>query len=1039
MGKKIAVVWMAVLLVLGNASVASAMGQVQQLNKQKPSISEDEWKETNDPDQEVRVIVEMDEEAPVEEATKQGVRYKDMEKSKKTGLERAAEAVQKNAKDKMRAKGLKAKFEQEFSAVVNGFSANVKQGDIQEIEEIPEVKAVHMVNTYERPIAEPDMISSKEIIEAQAAWRDFGHQGEGMVVGIIDTGIDPSHRDMVLSDGKTAELTEEFVQETVEEEELPGKYYTEKVPYGYNYMDGNDKIREVHSEASYHGMHVAGTVGANGDEDSGGIKGVAPEAQLLALKVFGNDPEFQSTYGDIYIKAIDDAIKLGADVVNMSLGSPSGFVSEESPEQQAVSRAVDNGVLMSISAGNSAMFGDGFFYPYASNPDYGVSGSPGLAEDSLQVASYENVWMEVDALEYSIDGSEERAAFLSASSTHPDDVEEKSFALVEAGLGSPEDFEGKDLTGSYALIQRGELAFTEKALNAQAAGAAGVIIYNNEDGIVNMATDPEITIPQLFMQKSDGDALAESLQNGEEVSITFTGEKTSIVNPEAGQMSAFTSWGLTPNLDFKPEITAPGGQIYSTLNDNEYGLMSGTSMAAPHVSGGGALVLERVDEDFGYDGADRVNLAKNLMMNTSEPVDFQGAPVSPRRQGAGIMQLHAALSTPVMVTEPETNEAKVALKEVTENEVSFELQAENFSDEAVEYEVEANAQTDAPVDGGGFMISAPNDIGAYELENAATVNKDSITVPAGGSANFTVTIDVSEWDESIRQYFTNGYWLEGFVTLTDPSDNHPQLTVPYAGFKGEWDAAPIFDTPLWDPMSYYGMTGVVTHLGEDSFGVLGAGEETVDPETIAFSPDGNGVKDDAGLAITLLRNAAELNVRVVDEDGNIVEHIAEEEFLAKDYYDSGLATHYKASTDWMWDGNIDGKPAPEGQYYLEAEAVIDYDGAEPQQIQLPVILDTTAPVVEADVNRGQRELSVEVADTDGGSGIASWDVIVDGSSALDEPLSGDATTHALDGIHPSQSVKVIATDHAGNVSEEVIMGPKGKAVGKGKGNGKGNK
>src|SRR5699024_5899022 len=290
--------------------------------------------------------------------------------------------------------------------------------------------------------------------------------------------------------------------DTIDEHDLPGEFYTDKVPYGYNYMDENDEIRDIAEGASMHGMHVAGTVGANGDEDNGGIMGSAPDAQLYAFKVCGNDPEMGSTYGDIYIKAIDDAIKLGVDALNMSLGSPAGFVDEESAEQQAISRAVDNGILMSISAGNSALLGDGFYYPLVSNPDYGVSGSPGVAYESMQVASFENSTMEVDAVEYTIDDVSDTASFLSAGKTDSSDYVQTSFELVEAGLGLPEDFDDIDVKGKYALILRGENPFAEKVLNAQEAGAEGAIIYNNEDGIVNMATEDEIDIPQLFMLKN---------------------------------------------------------------------------------------------------------------------------------------------------------------------------------------------------------------------------------------------------------------------------------------------------------------------------------------------------------------------------------------------------------------------------------------------------------------------------------------------------------------------------------------------------------
>src|SRR5690606_23360862 len=129
--------------------------------------------------------------------------------------------------------------------------------------------------------------------------------------GIIDSGIDYNHKDMVLTDINADEgyLTKEEVNQAIAEHDLPGKFYTEKVPYGYNYFDKTDEVRDLGAGASMHGQHVAGTVGANGDEENGGLAGVAPEAQLLALKVFGNDPNFGSTFGDVYIKAIDDAIK----------------------------------------------------------------------------------------------------------------------------------------------------------------------------------------------------------------------------------------------------------------------------------------------------------------------------------------------------------------------------------------------------------------------------------------------------------------------------------------------------------------------------------------------------------------------------------------------------------------------------------------------------------------------------------------------------------------------------------------------------------
>lgn len=1003
------------------------------------SIQKSEFEHVYDPSDTVRVIVEMKTEPAIEYAQKQGKRYKELPEATKKNLKTAKLEEQNKVKEKVKKQKISLREKESFTTVLNGFSAEVKYGDIEEIEKLPEVSEVEITLEYERPEESPDMAYSKELVQAQEAWREYGYKGEGKIVGVIDTGIDPSHQDMVLTSKKEAALKKNDVNKYIRENGLKGQYFSEKVPYGYNYMDENNVIRDIAPGASMHGMHVAGTVGANGNEENGGIKGVAPEAQLLALKVFGNDPNITTTYGDIYVKAIDDAIILGADVLNMSLGSTAGFVSAETMEQKAITRAVENGVVMSISAGNSAHLGNGWANPLASNPDIGVSGSPGLAYDSLQVASVENTFMDLDAVNYVIEGEEDKAPFLSAGNIHPNDGEVNTFDLVYGGLGYPEELTNAD--GKYVLIQRGELSFVDKALNAQNAGALGAIIYNNADGYVNMATDAAITIPQLFMLKTDGDKLAAALQSGQAVSITFNGEKTTAPNPESGKMSAFTSWGLTPNLDFKPEITAPGGQIYSTLENNQYGMKSGTSMAAPHVSGGAALVLERVDNEFGAIGFERVNIAKNLLLNTSSPIKDQGFvngvfgwdnPYSPRRQGAGIMQLHSALKSPVIVTESRSNEAKVALKEI-DDQFEFTLTAKNYSDEAVRYNVSANLQTDFA--GWGELGYEPDALEAAPIYDAdVLINGEALTevsVPANGSVTFTVAADLSNAtvvEPSTNQLvpakdvFVNGYFVEGFVTMTDQADVNPTLTVPYVGFNGNWDQAPIIDGMVYDEQSFYGMGGAVYNAGEDSYNYLGYNPitETISKENIAISPNGDDVQDEFIPVLSFLRNAKQIELAILDEDGSRLRKLRTENEVRKNYYDGGLNPHYTLNSLWQWDGTIGNATAADGQYYYEIRAVIDYPNAEWQSVLIPVLVDTVAPTVTAELE--ETTLTMNVEDNENGSGIGYIDILVDEDSILETPLSGDTTEYILPQEVAQGEVTVVAYDYAGNVTEETVEG-----------------
>ncbi|WP_286166240.1 cell wall-binding repeat-containing protein [Peribacillus frigoritolerans] len=1046
----------AFLLVFSNAALAAvptpqkgnANTEVKK-NAGKQSIKKSDADKQYKSTDKVRVIVEVEGEPAITYATKQGKKFDALAKSKQEELKANALKEQKAVKNQIASKNLGMKFEQEFTTVVNGFSGEVAYGKIALLEKLTGVNKVTIAHEYERPAAEPEMKYSKDLVEARESW-DLGYDGEGMIVGIIDTGIDPSHRDMILSEDTVPALTEGSVGDAVSDFNLPGKYYTEKVPYGYNYMDENEEILDLGPGASMHGMHVGGTVGANGDEDNGGLKGVAPETQLLALKVFGNDPEMPSTWSDIYVKAIDDSIQLGADVLNMSLGSTASFVLPEDPEQKAIERAVENGVVMSVSAGNSAHLGNGWANPYASNPDVGVVGSPGLSYDSLQVASLENSTIDLDAMQVQVDGADfgEIGYQKQDGPKFLDKFKGQKLDIVYVGDGQPAGYEGKDVKGKVVFaVRTGGYFYANIQKTAEAQGAAGVIIRGlpAHGDYVSMALDKP-QIPLVSLSIADGNALEAQAKEGKKLDVTFGDDKVAAPNAERGKMSAFTSWGVTPNLDFKPEITAPGGKILSTFNDNQYGIMSGTSMAAPHVAGGSAIVLERVDELFNLEGADRVLMAKNILMNTSQPVIDKGLvnnafgwenPYSPRRQGAGLMKLYSALNTPAVVTESKTGEGKVALKEVGDK-VEFSLDLKNFSDKAVSYDVKANVQTDFA--NGGSLGLNYDELEAQQLMDAVLKvdGKDTakVEVAAGATKTVKITLDTTdakvlgddfETPVPVKDVFKNGYFVEGFVTFS--AEGLSQLTVPYVGFNGDWGKAPILDAMNFDleNETFYGYSGVVSRAGED-YDYLGSDSfnEKVpfDARKVAISPNGDGSKDQLIPVLSFLRNAKEVKYNVLDENKNQLRTIRSEVEVRKHYYD-GTYTPYTLNPANQWDGKVKNALVKDGQYYFEIAATVDYAGKAPQKVHVPVIVDTVQPTL----NAAFKDNKVTFSAADERSGVAYFDVLVNGQSVLGKDKDGNPITLApttkeykLENLATGSTVTVLTADNAGNTSAKEFKG-----------------
>ena len=1022
---------------LDHAKIQKMKEELSKLPREKVNKIE-EGKQN--PEELVRVIVEMNEKPAAE-------KYSKSLKASPQEIN-AVKETQKIVKDK--AKTLQgASIRYSYGNLVNGFSMDVKRKEMDKLEKMTGVKSVKEVNRYEL-----DMTSAKSLTQAYETWEKYNLKGEGMLVSIVDSGVDYRHKDMKApKDSSKLKLTKAKVDELKKSGALKADkdaetYFTDKIPYGYNYADKNNDIIDKRPDAG-HGMHVSGIVGADGDENEvkngQAIQGVAPEVQLLAMKAFSNGPAGKFAYTDDIVAAIEDSVTLGADIINMSLGAPAGFQDEDDIEQKAIYNATNKGVTVVVSAGNSSY--STAPYKDSTMKDISVVGSPALAKDALMVANFQNP----KVTSYAASFLNEAGIELSKTpyTNHTFNFENnKKYEMVNCGVGKPENFTGKDLKGKVALIMRGELNFIDKILNAQKANASGVIVYNNPingDALLNMATDPAINIPAIFIGNTVGKNIAEKLDKNEAVKLVFTGGTMTQDNPEANDYDDGTSWGAAPNLEFKPQIAGPGGNIFSTVNDNKYENMSGTSMAAPHVSGGMALILEGIK---GYNntlkGRELVEYAKNIAMNTSNvKMDSNGVPYSPRRQGSGLIQIANAIKNKVTATYNGT--AAVALKEIKDKKVSFTIDLNNYGDKDVTYSVE-NIK--------GVLTSiqkdSVNEMASDKILDSkdASISFDSkeVTVKANGNAKVNVTLNIGDNLDTEK-------FLEGYIKFNSANDEeNPSLVVPFMGYYGDWNKEKVVNYTPWENADtlmarldkngqFKGAPALVSKVA--LFLASGDGYTISDPNIIAISPDDDGDYDEVTPYLYMLRNAKKITTEVLDKNGNIVVNAGEDNNVRKQIYNAsnGSGKSPILRDKLKWDGKIYNKAtgkyeaAPEGEYELNIKSYVDLPGSKSQDFRIPVKVDVTAPVIEilSPKNSETTTYNVQWKESDNLSGVDLRGIFVNGNLITDAKINynKDTKTYSADvtlkdGV--ANEVMVVALDNANNFGYTAITVQVGKIV-----------
>ena len=910
--------------------------------------------------------------------------------------------------------GASAQVEHEYDNVLTGFALKAPAGALDAIRRAPGVRAAFLereghVNDGATLDAEGGLEASQNggqdpaNLSAQLMMRtdQVAQKGEGKVIAVIDTGVDTTHQAFTGALAGTPALTPQKVAALSSQlgEGKTGVYISQKFPFAYDYADGDNDASPREGGSGFHGTHVAGIAAGNADK----IIGTAPDAQVIVAKVTRSEDD--ALLDSALLASLDDMLVLHPDVINLSLGWTAGMDNEADTVYATVYKKLqDAGITVNAAAGNAFSTGygnnSGKGLPYASDPDSSVIDEPATYSSVVAVASVENALIRNA---FTVNGKDigyqrsrgmngEKVAYFS-------DLPAGTYEYVDAGFASEEDVAAlkekypDGLAGKIALVSRGKMTYQKKVENLYDLHPAGILVYNNVSVgsliIMNLTTQD---LPAAFISQADGQAMLDAPEHTLSIAEGQVLPQSSIY-----EASEFSSWGVSPDLRLKPEIAAPGGNVFSSIPNGAYEQTSGTSMATPQMAGISAIVLQRVQSDplfASMSARQQADVVQNLIMGTARPLtdaaQTTGALYSPRKQGAGLVDALAATTSsvyPTVVGAPEQSRPKADLGDGTKG-WHFDVTLHNLSGTAATYELSSQALSEI-VDGGFFTEHSSDWRGhgvviAYSGAASASAEGATVTVPASGEA--TVGIDVtpgSEFVSYVADNTPNGTFLDGFVRFTSKAAGQPDLAVPYLGFYGDWGKAPIFDALASVGGAHTRASDIVNGQTGASLGynpLVKAADRSGNPNPqryVISRSTASGAPTILEPRTGTLRSVHALTSTYTNEAGETVFSVTNHQNWKSVYLTSieenTWVEAYHEST--AFDANAEKfAQMPDGMYTLQIAASNDGPSSARQSISYNFRLDTKAPVISDLVYSGKDEGFVVTFDVTDDSPLAAVDL-----------------------------------------------------------------